>query len=153
MAGQPVMLLEWGIRASFLEYVESIPESSVEVVGAERRDGVFRFPARTDGSLEFIGRIRLLAHGGELDVSLSEPAVEEQNDGVVITGDIGGARVALARLLDCPPLPELRVHGGMAADVALTMDGAEWLGGVYGPWARVDPVRITPSSPRAASSR
>lgn len=141
--------LEWGIKASFRDYLQALPDAREEHEGVEVRDGEYVFPGRADDALQFTGRVHLSGHGGVLDVILADPAIEATDDGLVLTADIGGTRQALARLLDAPGIDELVASGGEVADVALTIHGAGWLGGVYAPWTRVDPIRVSASTPRA----
>lgn len=84
--------LAWGIKDSFLEYVERWPESSVELAPGTGRlpDGRFYFtpdPERPDGQWWFRGGVRLRAHGGLLDVSLADPRLERGAAGPVLTAE------------------------------------------------------------------
>lgn len=84
--------LAWGIKGSFLEYVERWPESSVELAPGTGRlpDGRFYFtpdPERPDGQWWFRGGVRLRAHGGLLDVSLADPRLERGAAGPVLTAE------------------------------------------------------------------
>ncbi|GEM_PF-6056358 len=133
----------WGIKESFLSYAEEIAQATIELDGVERGPDGFRFPG-TDDPTRFTGRLRIHGHGGAMDVVLADPAIEHTADGAVLTADTAAGRLTLARLLDAPAASELAADADIEiADVALTIDGASWLGGVYGPWTRVDPLRLS----------
>jgi hypothetical protein len=132
--------LVWGIRTSFREYVAALEDGRFVVDGAEADEDGFAFPRSVDGA--FGGRVRITAHGGALDVTLADPRIEPDGTRVVLTADTGDGRLALVRLLDVADATTFAEDGGVAADVALTIEGAAWLGGVYNPWARMDPVRV-----------
>jgi len=132
--------LLWGIRAGFRDYFDALEDARLELDGVERTPTGFYFPARPSGG--FSGRLRFTAHGGALDVRFADPSLEQTTDGVLLTADLGEGRRAVARLLDAASASTLAAHGGVAEDVALTMDGSTWLGGVYAPWARMDAVHV-----------
>lgn len=99
--------LAWGIKDSFLAYVERWPEASVEMAPGTGRlpDGRFYFtpdPERPEGALWFRGGVRLRAHGGLLDVSLADPRVETRGTARVLTAEtwVEGAwtRIGFAEL-------------------------------------------------------
>lgn len=134
--------LLWGIRSGFRDYLDALPDAAVELEHATRGPDGYRFPSAV-GSGGFAGRVRITAHGGALDITLALPAIESTPDaGTVLTAETGDRRIRLARLLDVADVATFLIDGGTAHDVALTPDGAEWLGGVYNPWARMDPVRV-----------
>ena len=135
----------WAIRESFLEYVEALPDATISCsAGAQRAEHGFTFPAaeipETESSLRFVGEVRVSAHAGALNVVLRDPHIVVDDGGawLEITTDTG--RMRPARLLDAPSLPVS--ERASFADVALTLDGASWLGGVYNPWTRVAPIVI-----------
>lgn len=134
--------LVWGIRAGFRDYLDALPDARVELTGgAERSDEGFVFPQAA--AARFAGIVHATAHGGELDVTLADPALEDTGDTRVLTADVGGRRIVVAALLDAASLDAL-LAGTLSSDVALSHDGAAWLGGAYGPWARMDPVVVLP---------
>lgn len=141
MPHPPRAALLWGIRRGFRDYVAALPDALVELDGVVALDDGYRFPAGPEPR-RFGGRLHITAHAGALDVVLDRPAVDVADGGVVLTADLGAGRRAVARLLDVANVEQFTARGGSADDVALTVDGSAWLGGVYGPWARMDPVRI-----------
>lgn len=76
----------WGVRQSFLSYVEGpIAHGAIEVTAPATRDGgVFAFPQTSKdweadaepGSAAFGGAIRFTGHDGVLDLTLANPTVE-----------------------------------------------------------------------------
>ena len=79
----PVGHLAWGIKSSFLSYLESLPDCTVSTLDGAWRDattGQFHFPLEqrvdlSDGGvrLEFRGDVRIQAHGGMLLLILMSP--------------------------------------------------------------------------------
>ena len=135
--------LEWGIRAGFRDYLDGLGDAVIELDGLERTPTGFRFPAAPDAvGGGFTGRLHVRAHAGALDLTLARPAIITTTEGAVLTADIGARSITLARLLDVDDTERLLRDGGEARDVALSIDGSIWLGGVYGPWARMDPLRV-----------
>ncbi|MCS5478136.1 HtaA domain-containing protein [Corynebacterium sp. YIM 101645] len=75
--------LSWGIKRSFLGYLESLPDCLITTEGGADRDeasGAFRFQyarkTELDGGghrLEFNGDVRIRAHGGMLLVIFMNP--------------------------------------------------------------------------------
>lgn len=75
--------LAWGIKSSFLGYLESLPDCTIGTGGGAWRDagtGRFHFPLAQrvelddDGvRLEYSGEVRIQAHGGMLLVILMNP--------------------------------------------------------------------------------
>jgi len=133
--------LAWGIRASFREYLRGLDDTVVTSDGAAVEPGGFVFPsAGTPGA--FRGWVRVTAHAGALDVTLAEPVIETRDGTVVLSARTGAGRIVVARLQDATDAESLTRDGGTVHDVALTLDGAVWLGGVYRPWTRMDPLEV-----------
>lgn len=133
--------LRWSIRGSFLDYLHSLEDLEIALDGATLDDEGFAFPSSTE-PLNFVGRVEITAHAGALHVVFADPAVDFGSGEALLTSGTGSGREPLARLLDAPSATDF-AQGGAARDVALTMEGSVWLGAVYRPWARMDPVRIT----------
>lgn len=77
----------WGIKQSFLRYLANLPGTQASVGGgaAFTKDNRFVFPAAEGvgkdgltaaGTVKFEGEVRLTAHGGMLDLVLSDPWVD-----------------------------------------------------------------------------
>lgn len=98
--------LNWAIRDSFLRYVTLIARGSCTVSGAAGvEDGEFAFPLRrvrqvgAEWHFEFDGSVRLTAHQGFLDVTISDPWFVLGPEGGLLTVDTkveGEPRLAVA---------------------------------------------------------
>ncbi|GGM63959.1 hypothetical protein GCM10011608_56580 [Micromonospora sonchi] len=144
-SGPSVDGLEWGIFGKLVEYVESVPDSRIEVSdGAYRTpDGCFGFPPRRRGPepLRFVGRVTLTAYEGMLRVVLLNPSLE-------LTPSGGGSILTENphRQGDFTPIAALgpaTIDGGACtAPATLTSAGTGWLSdGRYPVGQTVDPVR------------
>jgi hypothetical protein len=136
------LVLEWGVRASFLAYIEGLPDGVIDVAGdAERADGVFRFPGRGTGQHEyaFDGRLHFFAHQGVLDVTLDRIRVEGHGAGGMLTAETAGMRLGIAALANIESGGDVPFRSDR---VTLTDDGAALLGGVYSPGAPAAPLII-----------
>lgn len=141
MSDDAAVELEWGVRDSFLSYVETLPDGRVETLGGVVRDDrVFRFPGRVEGDgYRFSGALHFFGHRGVLDVTLRDLEVSRTGAHGVLTADISGWRLTLAGLSDFDTTDRDVLHAGA---VTLTDDGAATLGGVYPPGAPAAPVSI-----------
>ncbi|CAN5225638.1 hypothetical protein BH11ACT2_BH11ACT2_05440 [soil metagenome] len=123
----------WGIRAGFRDYFAALDDSEVELRGVswDAAAEQWRWPS-AGGSL-----LRFRAHAGALDIAIADAAIEQR------AGDrylVHAGGIALARLLDDPTTDE---NGTTSyEDVALTVDGSALFGGIYSPWARMEPVHV-----------
>lgn len=133
-------VLRWTIRGSFLDYLHALPDVAITIDGVTLDAEGFAFPSSGD-ALGFAGRAHITAHGGALDVTFADPVIDYSSGAALLTADTGDGREPVARLLDAPVSDEF-AGGGVAQDVALTIEGSVWLGAVYAPWARMDPVRV-----------
>lgn len=116
--------LVWGIKYQFLKYIERMPDGQVTLSGGAERlpSGEFFFPAGMKGQVQF------RAHGGALDLTISEPRI----DGDVLI--VGGS--PLARITWAEP--------GRSERVELTAQGAQLFNGVYPEGERLDAVWLAP---------
>ena len=144
--------LTWGVKQSFRGYVEAAGGTVAVGGGATRTpDGAFEFPqgpqstlarggdGRLGGTGRFEGQVSFTAHGGMLNVVLTDPWVEASEPGLVLTVAAGAARVVFARL----------DAGGVTTEgdatmipAAITLDGMFILGDHYPPGTALDPVRL-----------
>jgi hypothetical protein len=127
--------LQWGIKTSLVSYVGSQSDGTVEVSdGAQRTpDGAFRFPfleqdTDTHPVLRYTGAVRLRAHGGMLDIAVSDPWIELSPVPAISmlaawTGD-PAERVAIAHL----DVAQGAAGAWSGTRVRLTADGALTLG-------------------------
>jgi len=143
--------LTWPIKESLLGYLEMM-EARIETRGADRTPEGFCFPVDPDAAgvewLVFVGEVHITAHGGLLDVTIARPRIGRDGDHAVLRSTSARGEIGLARLLDYPQDDAgLRQDGGVLTDVALTMDGAALLGGVYAPWTRLAPIVLRAGGP------
>ena len=134
--------LEWGIRNSFLAYVDSLPDGSIRAdAGAVREGNVFRLPGLRRSAREYIfeGALHFFGYAGILDVSFDDIQLSLTRDLGEVSASVDGTRIRLVDLAE----PETLVPGTIVYNTAtLTDDGAALLGGVYPPGAPADPVTI-----------
>ena len=149
--------LSWAVKDSLVSYVETLPDGVVEVLPPATRSEVgFWFPwadtagsdvALPEGTLGFLGAVRLSGHWGALDVELRNPRVELGGlQGRLLVRDRGsrdpGATLPFADLA----LGELTgVADGAPIELAasLTGHGRLLLGGQYRAGEPLSPLRIT----------
>ena len=128
--------LEWGIKASLLDYVRGMGDGSVEATGgASVTDAGIRFPSA--GSLAFAGAVTLTAHGGMLHVTIADPAIVETPAGwtlEIADPDDPSRRMAFATIA--------AFDGRRASGTALTQDGADLFFGPYQRGTAIDDPRI-----------
>jgi Htaa len=141
--------LRWGIKASFISYVVGMPDGSMSVTdGAVADSGGFLFPVRDasafdsrtgSGILRFGGDVRLRAHGGMLQVRISDPelVVDEEGQRLSIE-DSGGARLTIAHL----GIPSQTDGGGLEIPAVLTAAGVPYFNDVYPERTPLDPLVI-----------
>lgn len=143
-----ITALIWPIKESFLSYLEAIEDTVISLAGADQTPDGFLFPASSGSqALEFSGEISITSHGGALQVTLSSPRIEKVQEHVFLLATTPVGLLPLARILDYPSDDTtLRSNGGDLNDIALTLEGAAMLGGVYSPWTRVSPVTILAGS-------
>lgn len=144
--------LTWGVKASFRHYVDAVGGSVCLSDGATRaEDGAFVFKALPGGDLtispdgiatgamRFQGMVTFEAHGGMLNVILTELGLEAGSDGLVLTAlqsPLNKDRCTIARLgpvEDGDPIT-LRAE--------ITLDGMYQIADNYPPGTELDPVRL-----------
>ncbi|WP_019181095.1 HtaA domain-containing protein [Microbacterium yannicii] len=142
MSAEVAAELEWGVRSSFLSYVEGLADGRVETLdGAVRDDRVFRFSGvRADEVVyRFSGAVRFSGYSGVLDVTLRDLEVRRNGGLGVLSADVAGWRLTLAELSDFEPTDGDALR---ASTIALTDDGAATLGGVYPAGTPAAPLTI-----------
>jgi hypothetical protein len=135
--------LEWGVRQSFVQYVEGLSDGVVAVGnGAARRGAAFLLRGeRTATDAAFDGAIRFSGHLGVLDVAMDGIALRGIGGRAAVWTAVGGIPVELAAVGEIHE----EADGGLRADaVTLTADGAALLGGVYRAGAPLAPLIIRP---------
>lgn len=134
--------LAWGVRASFLAYIEALRDGSVSVAdGAQRDADGFRLPGRRldAGEYAFEGSLHFFGYAGALDVTLRDLRVHVDGDSGALTAAVAGLRIPLAAIAG----PRSDAGGTTVfSEVTFTDDGAALLGGVYSAGTPSDPVTI-----------
>lgn len=141
--------LSWGIKRSFLDYLESLPDCVIATNdGAYREDssGVFVFPyvGRTElrgghHRLEFNGDVRIRAHGGMLLVIFMNPW---------LTFTDGGVELSVVDLMHWPDTSRREVLGvsdlvqGTEFPLTLAESALETFNNVYPAGVPLDPVKL-----------
>ena len=148
-----VAILGWGVKQSLRSYVEMNGGTFTADDGATRApDGAFAFEAVPESDLavdggtpsgtgRFRGRIGLQAHGGMLSITLTDPWIEPDASGLVLSiAESLTRRTAIARLDLAAAVEE--PDGGLVIPTATTLDGMMILGDHYPPGTALDPVRL-----------
>lgn len=141
--------LSWGIKKSFLGYLESLPDCLIaknEGVTRNNETGEFEFPFHTRTELdsggyrlEFKGDLRIQAHGGMLLVIFMNPW---------LTVDDSGAELSVIDLMHWPDtskrevLGRSNVHTGKEYPLTLAPEAVETFNNVYQPGEPLDPVHL-----------
>lgn len=149
--------LYWGVKESFRNYVEGAGGQIEAAEGAARGvDGVFVFggvsggaltvdaDGKLEGRLNFIGEVRMTAHGGMLSVSLADPDLEFSPSGAslaVVDRSLRTPRRVTFAQLDVTQMTT-GDDGEIVIPAALSMDGCQVLGDHYPPSTPIDPVRL-----------
>ena len=152
-AGATGAILDWGVRASWREYVSGdIAAGSWDASdGAEDGGAVFRF---TEGSgeaeadeysLSFTGTVAFT--GTDVDLVIADPAVEAEDGHGTLSAEIGGERVDLVEFE-----AELASQDGLLiaeqAPTFLTEAAVEVFNGFYQAGDEMDPITIAvPTGP------
>lgn len=141
--------MRWGIKASFVAYVASMPDGAMSVTdGAVATDGGFVFPiadasgfdARTGaGTIHFSGDVRFRCHGGMLSVRFADPRLSVDDDGAWLSVvDAAGERLTIAHL----GTPRQAVGGGIEIPAALAAQAVAQFNDVYPEGTELDSVVI-----------
>jgi hypothetical protein len=145
--------LSWGVKQSFRGYIEAAGGTIAVTGGAERApDGGFLFPegpestltqgpdGRLTGTGRFQGEVSFQAHGGMLNVVLTDPWVEATETGLILSVAAGPTRrVAFAKLDAAAMTTE---GDATLLPAAITLDGMFILGDHYPPGTALDVVRV-----------
>ena len=148
--------LTWGVKQSFCNYVQSAGGVIETLGGTERaEDGTFVFPMAPDsdlsldadgkpqGQAKFLGQVHFTAHGGMLNVYLSDPILEISDTSARITVDdhkTKPRRIEIAKL-DLATITTDET-GALVIPTALSLEGIQFLGDHYPLRAALDPVRL-----------
>jgi hypothetical protein len=146
--------LTWGVKASFLNYVEAVGGSITLSDGASRtEEGAFVFTAvpggdltiaadgSATGAMRFQGTIAFDAHGGMLKSTLTELGLEASDDGLVLTvleGPMNQGRCSVAKLGSVEVLSD----NAITMRTEITLDGMYQIADNYPPGTELDPIRL-----------
>lgn len=153
----PPLGLSWGIKRSFIDYINGLPDASVSAVDGATVDeaGLFRFApdssdydaARGTGILRFRGDVRLSGHHGMMFVRLLDPWIAFTGGRGILSISTGDAvaqdRTAVASLR--AGRPSQAADGSLAwadVEVAITDEGSELFDGQYAAGQPMDPLFI-----------
>jgi len=144
--------LTWGIRGSFLTYLHSLADGSIDLSddATTTADGLFCFPflGGYEGAggqwLCFGGGVRFLGHGGLLEVPLRNLRVHVVRDeATLFTEQSDGSLFPLGALT----LPEPTLSDDAlvweAASVVLSEAGGRFFGSQYPAGTVMDPLSIS----------
>ena len=159
---RPWAALTWPVKESFLAYVRRMGGRVTIVRPAYPGEHGFAFPhAPAPGTaqpreLTFTGGVAFSAHGGALDITLAEPVLVADEQGILLTVAAparpeGGTRAVIA-VLAGSGLTQAPGDEAVALVPRLTEDGSALFGGVYPPGETMDPL-VVPGSLLAPVSR
>ncbi|HWI30542.1 MAG TPA: HtaA domain-containing protein [Microbacterium sp.] len=136
--------LVWGVRETFLRYVEGVG-GAVEVVSPAVRtpEGAVRFPLsrETSGQLEFSGGVAFRAHRGALHVSFSDPSLEP------VHGAEGGALLTVTDTSTGSPARIVLATVDVAGNVALADEALALFDFQYPAGTALDPIAFADPLP------
>jgi hypothetical protein len=162
---------DWGVKESFRNYIEgSIAHGSIVVSeGASRNgDGSFHFPLASgtydptgkSTAARFSGRVHFSGHAGQLELDISDLAVEITPAGAQVFADVTSKSLADGKVVDYPnvnlaeldvsgvdPLVESGTTSWDAIPAELTEAGAPAFGGFYTPGQELDPFAFEYEGP------
>ncbi len=157
--------LNWGVKASFREYVTGpIAHGSVSVsAGAGVAGGGYWFPQSSAGLtadaavIGYRGTVIFSGHSGALTLRISDPTVRITSSSAgVLSVVVGGSRVDFATLDLAAATVTTDATGARtysAAPATLTAAGAANFAGFYPAGTALDPVTFTVGSQNATSGR
>lgn len=138
--------LEWGVKASFVGYISSLPDGRIEAAnGVYQVGNSLAFPVHPatdtpENELWFNGRASFSGHGGMMKLDLIEPRIENHDEKIFLT--IGKEeRVAIAELV------ETSVANAMGLvktrfSATLTEEGSKLFNGQYPAGQQLEEVTV-----------
>lgn len=138
----------WPIKQSLLDYVDAMDGTATGRRGPEG----FVFDGDCDGAqtLSCMGTVQLTAHGGRLDILMSDLRIVHDGTAGQLSAVVSAApnadRIEIARL---GPLQD-EGDALVLEDVALTHAGSALFQGNYAPHTRLDPLRVRRPAPGAS---
>jgi hypothetical protein len=149
-----VAALAWGVKESFRSYVEAA--GAIELFGSTERagDGCFVFPATANSDLRvgadgilrgqavFSGEVLFKAHGGALNVRLTDPVVEIGETALLFMDAESGGRSRRAEFAQLNLAEATFGRDEILMPAKLWWDGSEVLDSHYPAMTPIDPVRL-----------
>jgi hypothetical protein len=152
----PAPGLSWGIKRSFIDYINSLPDGSVSATDGATVAESFLFcfspessdydVARGTGVLRFRGDVRLAGHHGMLLVRLLDPWITFTSGSGVLSisnGDGGGQDRTVVAFLS--PSKPRHADGSLVweqVDVVISPEGSELFDGQYAAGQPMDPLSV-----------
>ncbi|PCC30018.1 hypothetical protein CIK76_02645 [Glutamicibacter sp. BW80] len=148
-AGDPFQPhLEWGLKASFVGYISSLPDGRIEASnGVWQVGNNLAFPVAVDakspeGELRFNGRVSFVGHGGMMKLDLIEPRIEEHDDLVLLSvANENGERLPIAELVETAVSNAFGLVKTRFA-ASLTEQGSALFNGQYKAGQDMEPVEV-----------
>ena len=149
-----IAALAWGVKESFRRYVEAA--GTIEIFGAAARaaDGGFVFPATANsdlridadgilrGQASFAGEVLFKAHGGALNIRLTDPVVEIGEKGLLFMVAESGGHSRRAEFAQLNMAAATFGLDEILLPAKLWWDGSEVLDNHYQAMTPIDPVRL-----------
>lgn len=157
--------LSWGVRASFVQYVEGAGGGEITTSnGAGRAGDRFTWgtgsgtlAADGSGTVTFPGAVNLTAHGGAMDITLAKLTLTINADktgtlaATVSSKDMQGNDASVNGAIADLAFSSLDGNGGVAT-VTLNADGAQAFAGFYEAGEQLDTLTINVSGAQAAGT-
>lgn len=134
---QDAVRLLWGVKESFVAYVVGA-EGTVRASGVSGNAYVFERSSEHGDAVRFDGSVAFEAYGGMLAVTITDPVIAHEGDGLVLRVIAGvGAHHTIARLA-----VRERTPGEVVLSATLTATGTALLGGVYRAGDALDDLHV-----------
>jgi len=140
--------LSWAVKESLLEYLSGVPGAVVAGTRAtEEIDAPFVFTEAPDSSPsvpKYVGRIRIEAHDGLMNIDAQDPQLAPVSHGWILTvSNPSGSILPFVRLGRMTERHEGGLWIRRSDDVALLIDAASLFDNRYAPHTRMAPVEFS----------
>lgn len=144
--------LTWGVKQSFVNYVVAMSGGTATLSGGARDDaGATFFPladqddfdlASARGTIRFAGQVHFAGHFGALDLTLADPWLESDEQGAVVTFEMGSGRIPVVALGPAETGMDGELIAWRGIETRMLFDAAAAFNGVYGAGEPFDPMTI-----------